>query len=208
MKINLLLLFLAPCVAAAQSTTVTRSLPSFDAIALSGGYDHVYLKEGDAESVTLKVSGTNPDNIETEVKNGKLGIRTKKGNFRNLRAEITITYRNLHKIANSGSSNIETLTPIKTREFEYSSSGSGDFIAVLDVQDLDIALSGSSNLELSGQARSQEISISGSANVKARSLKGDSASVAISGSGNVLLGVTGPVKTAVSGSGSVQTIPE
>ncbi len=195
--------FLFPLDLAAQNATVTRNLASFNKIGISGGFDVVFLKQGDAESVSLDVSGINPDEIETEVKDGTLKIKTKKGHYSNYKAKITVTYRNLKAVANSGSSNIEALTPIKADEFEFASSGSGDFKGELEVKDLDIAISGSSNMTLSGKADVQEIAISGSGDVNATALKGSSADVAISGSGDVRLGVSGKIKTAVSGSGKV-----
>lgn len=213
MKINILALLpavgfsatvlLFPFCLAAQNSSVTRSLSSFDKIGVSGGFDVVRLKHGDAESVTLDVSGIDPENIETEVKDGTLKIRTKKGSYANYKAKITVTYRNLKAVANSGSSDIEALSVIKAEAFELATSGSGDFKGSFDVKDLDIAISGSSDMTLSGNADSQDIAISGSGDVDAAALKGSTAEVAISGSGDVRLGVTGRVKTAVSGSGKV-----
>jgi hypothetical protein len=203
MKIHFIALLLFPALLTAQSSSVTRSLSSFDKIGISGGFDVVYLKQGDTESVQLDLKGIDPDQIETEVKNGTLKINTKKGTYRNFKATITVTYKNLKGVANSGSSDVEALSIIKGKEFEYASSGSGDFRAELDVQDLDIAISGSSDMVLKGKAEEQEIAISGSGDVDASALAGSSAEVAISGSGDVRLGVKGKVKTAVSGSGTV-----
>ncbi len=207
MKIRLLTtailaLFLFSLNGSAQ-TTVTRTLSSFDKIAISGGYDKVILKEGSAESVSLEVSGTDPDNIITEVKGNTLEVRMKKGSWSNFKAKITITYKSIRELASSGSSDIVAESVIKGDEFELASSGSGDFTGTFDVRDLDIAISGSSDMTLKGRADEQEIAISGSGDVNASGLKGQKAEVAISGSGDVKLSVSGPVKTAVSGSGSV-----
>lgn len=201
----LIALLYSPIFASAQTSTVTRSLPAFDKIGISGGFDVVYLKQGDAESVVLDLQGIDADKIETEVENGQLKIKTKKGSYHNYKAKITVTYRNLKSVANSGSSDVETLTLIRADEFEFASSGSGNFTGELDVKDLDIAISGSSELTLRGNANAQEIAISGSGEVNATALKGTTAEVAISGSGDVHLGVSGKVKTAVSGSGKVTT---
>ncbi len=184
-------------------TTVTRSLSSFDKVGISGGYDKVILKEGNSESVTIEVSGIDPDNIITEVRGSTLEVKTKKGKWSNFKAKITITYKSLRAVANSGSSDIVAENTIKADEFELASSGSGDFIGAFDVRDLDIAISGSSDMTLKGRADEQEIAISGSGDVNAAELKGKSAEVAISGSGDVKLSVSGQVKTAVSGSGNV-----
>lgn len=203
MKINILALFLFPICLSAQNSTVTRSLASFDKIGISGGFDVVYIQQGSTESVTLDVSGIDPANIETEVKDGTLKIKTKKGSYSNYKAKITVTYKNLKSVGSSGSSDIEALSVIKADEFKLASSGSGDFKGEFDVKNLDIAISGSSDMTLSGNAEAQQIAISGSGDVNASALKGNTADVAISGSGDVKLGVSGKVKTAVSGSGTV-----
>ena len=77
----------------AQNSTMTRFLASLDQIGISGGFDVILLKQGETESVTLEVSGIDPDNITTEAKEGKLKIKTKKGNYSNYKAKITVTYR-------------------------------------------------------------------------------------------------------------------
>ncbi len=193
---------LAPAFLFSQ-TTVTRSLPSFNKIGISGGYDAVILKEGSSESVTLEVRGVDADKIITEVKDNKLQISTKNGCWSNFKVRITVTYRNLESIANSGSSDIEAVSVIKAGQFEFATSGSGDFKGAFDVKDLEIAISGSSDITLQGNAEKQEIRISGSGDVNAAGLNGTTADVAISGSGDVKLHVSGKVKSAVSGSGRV-----
>lgn len=195
-------LLLVPFLTFAQNK-VTRTLPSFDKVGISGGYDKVYLQAGDTESVTIETSGIDPENILTEVKDGNLNIKTKNGNWKNFKATITITYRSLKAIAASGSSDIEALSVLKGHQFRLATSGSGDFKGEFDVADLEVAISGSSDMTLSGKAAEQDIAISGSGDIDASRLSGDKADVAISGSGDVRLGVKGKVKTAVSGSGTV-----
>jgi hypothetical protein len=207
MKIRLLTtailaLFLFSLNALAQ-TTVTRTLSSFDKIGVSGGFDKVILKEGSAESVTLEVKGVDPDKILTEVKGNTLEIGMKKGSWSNFKATITVTYKSIRALANSGSTDIVAESVIKGDEFELASSGSGDFTGSFEVKELEIAISGSSDMTLKGSADEQEIAISGSGDVNASELKGKNAEVAISGSGDVKLNVSGQVKTSVSGSGSV-----
>ncbi len=199
----MLFLFLFQLEASAQTATVTRSLSAFDKVAISGGFDAVILKEGSAESVTLEVKGIDADKIKTEVKNGTLEIGMKKGVYGNFKATVTVTYRNIEEIANSGSSDVETQSVIKGDKFSYAGSGSGDFRGSFDVKKLEIAISGSSDMTLKGKAEKQEIAISGSGDVNASELKGKEAEVAISGSGDVKLSVSGPVRSSVSGSGDV-----
>lgn len=189
--------------AMASAQTVTRSLSSFDKVAISGGFDVVILQEGNSESVSLEVTGIDPDKITTEVKGSTLEIGTKKGTYKSFKARITVTYKNLRSVASSGSTDIEAKSVLKGNDFKVATSGSGNFTGSFDVKNLEIAISGSSDMTLKGQASKQSIAISGSGDVHASDLKGTEASVAISGSGDVTLGVDGPVKTMVSGSGKV-----
>lgn len=187
----------------AQNTT-TRTLSGFDKIAISGGYEKVTLKQGSAESVTIEADGVSTDDVITEIKGSTLGIRMKKGSYRNSKISISVTYRSLNELSNSGSSDIVAETPIKGDRFEFNSSGSGDFTGAFDVKNLEVNISGSSDMKLSGKADKQAIAISGSGDIDAKELSGSEASVAISGSGDVALHVNGPVQTSVSGSGKVR----
>lgn len=196
-------LFFCPIITNAQKATDTRSLAAFEKISTSGGFDKIILKEGAAESITLEVDGIDPAKIITRVKNNTLEIEMKEGNWSNYKAILTITYKNLREINNSGSSNFETVSAIKGDHFEINNSGSGNFKLALAVKKLDISLSGSGNMNLNGQADTQEIALSGSGNVNAKDLKGTDANVSISGSGNVSVNVSGKLRSAVAGSGNV-----
>lgn len=200
---SVLLFLLLTTGAFAQIASETRELENFDKISLSGGYESVVLQEGARESIALEAKGVELDKIETKVKNGRLEVGMKKGNYRNTDIRLTITYRKLSGIDNSGSSDIVTKTPIKGDSFVFNSSGSGNFKGEFDVRKLEINISGSSDMHLSGKADKQDIAISGSGDVDAAALKGSEASVAISGSGDVDLNINGPVRTSVSGSGKV-----
>ena len=188
----------------AQTSTSTRTLSAFDHIAISGGFDKVILKEGSAEEIKLELSGIDADKIKTEVKGSTLEIGVKKGWYGDFKATLTVTFRSVREISNSGSSDIEAISVIKGEAFEYNGSGSGDFKAAFEVKKLDVRISGSSDMTLTGSADEQDYAISGSGDINASKLKGKSAEVSISGSGDVDLNVDGPVRTAVSGSGDVK----
>ncbi len=187
----------------AQSTE-TRTLESFNSIDVSGGFDLITVQQGDTEKVVIEASGVSLDKIETKVQGSHLGIAMKKGKYgKNAKIKITVTYKSIKEINNSGSSDIMTAGVIKADAFEFNSSGSGDFKGEFDVRDLEINMSGSSDFTLRGTADEQAYAISGSGEIDASSLKGKTAEVAISGSGDVALSVSGNVKSAVSGSGKV-----
>ncbi|MCC6411684.1 MAG: DUF2807 domain-containing protein [Saprospiraceae bacterium] len=182
----------------------TRTVGSFNAIDISGGFELVTIQQGDVEKVFIEAEGVDLEKIETKNNGNHLGIGMKKGSYNHGRIKITVTYKNISEINNSGSSDIMTAGPIKADEFEFNSSGSGDFKGEFNVADLEVNISGSCDMTLKGTADDQEYAISGSGDVDASTLKGKNAEVAISGSGDVMLNVSGNVSSAVSGSGKVR----
>lgn len=201
--LSLALFFAGVFALSAQTTTTTRSLSSFENIAIAGGFDHVYLQEGSSESIVLELSGIDADKIKTDVYNNTLSIAVKKGRYNNLRATLTITYRSLKSVESSGSSDVEGRSVLRGGTFFYACSGSGNFTGTFEVSKLEAAISGSGDMVLKGKADKQDFSISGSGDIRAGELKGESAEVSISGSGDVLLHIDGQVRSAVSGSGRV-----
>jgi hypothetical protein len=197
-------LLLAIPAIAQKSATETRKLEGFEVVSLSGGFDQVVLQEGSSESIVIEASGVELDKIETRVKGKTLEVGMKNGRYNNVDIRLTITYRTLKELNTSGSGDVTARSTIKTSEFELNSSGSGDFEGSFDVQKLAVNISGSGDMKLKGSADRQVYAISGSADVHAEGLSGKEADVAISGSADVSLGVSGPVKKAVSGSGSVR----
>lgn len=181
-----------------------QSFTGFTSVGVGGGFDKVIFRKGDKEGVEIKSDKVDLDNIEIKQKGKDLNIGVRKGaRWNSGRIELVITYQKLESISNSGSSNIELEDTIKGDKFTLASSGSGSLKGNFDVEEFDVRLSGSTNLTLSGEADDQHYAISGSANVNAAGLKGETAEVAISGSCDVSLNVSGNVSTAVSGSGSV-----
>ncbi len=181
-----------------------QSFTGFTSVNIGGGFEKVIFRKGDKEGVEIKSDKVDLEDIEIKQKGSDLNIGVRKGaRWNSGRIQLVVTYQKLEAISNSGSSNIELEDAIKGNKFTFTSSGSGNLKGSFDVEKLDVRLSGSTNLTLSGEADDQHYAISGSANVNAAGLKGETADVAISGSGDVALNVSGNVSTAVSGSGSV-----
>lgn len=189
---------------ATGQNSAKRTVSGFDEISISGGFDKIILKEGASEGVEIESDGADLEKIITETNGNTLEIHTKRGyDPGNKKIKITVTFKKLREINNSGSSDIATESPIRGDEFEFNSSGSGDFSAEFDVRKLEVHISGSADMKLKGTADSQAYAISGSGDIDAQNLKGKDAEVAISGSGDVDLNVSGRVKSSVSGSGDV-----
>jgi Putative auto-transporter adhesin, head GIN domain len=209
MKISTILFALAICFVAAHTAasaqqSETRTLPSFNAIGIAGGFESVILKPGDTEQIVITSKGFKPESVETEVKNGKLNVDMKQGvRYDRGSATLVITYKSIKGLYASGSSDIRTEGTIKADDFEMAASGSGDFTGELDCNTLKVSISGSADFKLSGQAAQQKYAISGSGDIDASALKGTTAKAAVSGSGDIKLNISGNVDSAVSGSGDI-----
>jgi hypothetical protein len=191
----------------AQKTEEVRRVDSFDKLSVGGSYD-VFVAQGNEESVKLVGDADLIAEIVTEVAGGTLKIhkkRSKGWNWDNgKRLTIYVTFKQLTAITNSGSNNVVVTTKIKAESFAVSNSGSGDLEMSLDAERLTLSISGSSDVKLSGMVGSQEIAISGSGDVEALELQSRTASVSISGSGNVALWVSDELDGRVSGSGDIR----
>ena len=189
----------------AQKQTDTRSTGSFSSINIAGAFVKVTLKSGETEGVYLESNGTNLDDIETKVKGKSLSIGTKEGrkNVKTDDVTVVITYKNIDHINEAGRANLVFENTLKAEKFGMNVSGSGSIKGVLEVTDFKLNISGSADVLLSGTATNQHLAVSGSGDIDAGKLRGETAKVAISGSGDVLLNISGNVRSSISGSGDV-----
>lgn len=200
---SILALFCATTIFA-QKETETRSLSGFTKISLGGGFASLTFKAGDQEGVYLSSKGASLKKVKTSIKGESLNIEYEDNYCKNCNdISIVVTCRDLKAISTSGSTDIFTDGVFKADKFVLNSSGSSDFNGELDVKELEINVSGSTDITLKGKATDQHYAISGSGDINADELWGETAKVAISGSGDVSLNIDGNVKSAVSGSGDV-----
>jgi Putative auto-transporter adhesin, head GIN domain len=185
-----------------ENTSADRQVSDFHTLNVSGGFGASKLVYG-TPGVKIITEAKWLPYIITENKGDDLNIYIKKGAPRGIVATLEVTFRELHELNNSGSTDFTSSDVIKAKTFTFNYSGSGDFSGEIEVDKLEINVSGSSDFSLRGNARKQEYSISGSGDIQADELKGDEAEVAISGSGDVSLHV-GSVESSTSGSGRVR----
>lgn len=185
--------------------TETRQVGDFKKLSISGGYDKMVLREGSSPSVKITADGVELDKIITENSGDELEIRMKNGSYRNCHIEIEVVFTKLEELHSSGSTDVVAQSVIRGEQFDCHFSGSGNFTGEFEVKKLSLHISGSADFAVKGRADEQEIHISGSGDVAAAGLKGQKASVSISGSGDVDLNVE-RVRSSVSGSGRVNNV--
>lgn len=224
MKSLLLPCFLLIAAFVSAQQTETRNMSSFSKIDAGTPFD-VFIEEGNQESVKLVIDNLALDNIITEVKDNTLKVYLKKGNYKNIKGKVYITYKNIEAINNSGSGNLTCNSDISAGSFTIGLSGSGNAnTKKIKAQQLKVRKSGSGNVQVNdiatdlaeisisgsgdlhikgGYAKKESINISGSGNVNATGVKSDECSVGISGSGNVEVNVAKQLEGRISGSGNI-----
>ena len=183
----------------------TRNVSSFNGVGLSGSFD-VFLVEGNEGKIELSVEENLEQYLVTEVKNGKLNIRWKKGtNIRTSRdTEVTVHFKKLNSVALAGSGDIVSRDMIKTDKLDIAVAGSGDIKLELSAQAAKAAVSGSGDIQLSGSATEFEAAVAGSGDIEAYDLETEKAELKISGSGTVQCSVEKELVARISGSGDIK----
>jgi len=182
-----------------------RNVGSFDGVGVSGSFD-VILVAGDEGKLELSVEENLEPYLITEVEDGSLKIKWKKGvNIRTKNNTIvTVHFKNINSLAMSGSGDIISKDVIKGNSLKMAVAGSGDIKIEMDVQMAKSAISGSGDIKLSGKATEFEAAVSGSGDIEAYDLKTEKAELKVAGSGSIGISVEKEIVARVSGSGDIK----
>ncbi|NOQ92949.1 MAG: DUF2807 domain-containing protein [Flavobacteriaceae bacterium] len=188
--------------------SATRTVGSFEKVGVSGSFD-VYLvkgKEGKEGKIDIKIEDNLLDYLVTEVKDGKLKIKWKKGTNISTRKGVVLTvyFKGINAVGLSGSGDIVAKDLIKTDHFKVAVSGSGDIDLELEANTLEASVSGSGDLDLKGEVKEFSASVAGSGDISAYDLSSEKADLKVSGSGGMTLTVTKELKAKVAGSGDIK----
>ena len=190
-----------------NNVTIERNTGDYDGVSVSGWFD-VDLVNGSEGTVTLEGEENLLEYIITEVKNGKLVIKTEKGV--NLKTSnwksgirITVPVESINSVSMSGSGDIVGKTKIKSGNFSTAMSGSGDITLDIETNSLTASMSGSGDITLSGTTTDFEATISGSGDIDAFDLEADHVNATVSGSADIQVTANKSIKARVSGSGDI-----
>ncbi len=183
----------------------TRNVGSFKEVGVSGSFD-VFLVKGKEGKIDIKIEDNLLDYLITEVDNGKLKIKWKKGvNIRTMKTTVvTVHFEQINYVGLSGSGDVVSKDVIKSNDFVTRLGGSGDIDLHVEANNVEASLSGSGDIELRGTTKYVEISVAGSGDIEAFGLKSDKAEAKISGSGDITLSVKNDLKARISGSGDIR----
>ena len=182
----------------------TREVGNYEKIAVSGSFD-VDLVKGKEGRIEIKIEKNLLPYLVTEVENGRLKIKWKKGTNVSTRrgVHLTVYFQDINGVSISGSGDINSSDVIKSDNLEVAVSGSGDITLNVDVDEMIARVSGSGDLDFKGRANNFKASVSGSGDIDAYALQTNSANLKISGSADITLSVEDELYARVSGSGGI-----
>jgi len=183
----------------------TRTVGSFEKVGVSGSFD-VFLVKGKEGKIDIKIEDNLLDYLITEVSDGKLKIKWKKGTSISTRKGVVLTvyFENIDAIGLSGSGDIVAKDLIKADDFKVAVSGSGDIDMNIEANTLSASVSGSGDLDLKGRVNHFSASVAGSGDISAYDLLSDKADLKVSGSGGMTLTVNKELVARVAGSGDIK----
>ena len=187
-------------------TTIKKSVGDYDSLDMAGLFDVKFVDDKEGE-ISITGEENLMDYIITEVKEGKLILKTEKGvnlqpSHRN-GIKIIIPVEHINAVYLSGSGDITSEKTLTSDTFKATISGSGDISLDLSVKELKTSISGSGDIELTGSTDIFDLSISGSGDIDAFRLAANNVEVSVSGSGDIDVTANKSIKARVSGSGDI-----
>jgi hypothetical protein len=183
----------------------TREVKSFDAIEASGAF-HIYLSQGNKESLVIEADDNLLQYIEASVRGGKLYLETRGMGFRSATLRAHITVRDIDEIKASGAVKITGETPLDFKRLRVNVGGAADIDMEVFGDLMEVKVNGAGKIYLTGEVEKMGIKLSGASKLNAETLYTRFMDVNISGAGSANVNVEEVLDAKISGAGNVRYI--
>ena len=181
-----------------------RKITSFNGIDVAGAFN-VYLRQGDAEALTIEAEEKIMQYIRTEVKDGILNIDMKDHVYHNTgKINVYVTIKGLKSLDLSGAVDLQTQNKLSLSDLSVDISGAADVRLEMSVQKLSIDGSGASKMSFTGSASEVTMDLSGASEIYAFDMPAESYTISMSGAGKAEINVTKKLNAEISGAGSIR----
>jgi len=181
----------------------TRNLKSFSEVSVSEAIK-VELVKGSSEKAEVEVTGTDAENVLTEVSGNRLKIHMASGNWKNVSAFVRLTYTNLEEINVSSAGSISTESVISSDRMEMDVSSAGKADLIFNVGQMEVDVSSAANLNAEGEVDEIEVDVSSAGSMSAYDLECKTADLSASSAGSVKITVTEQIDARASSGGSIR----
>ncbi|HIP26943.1 MAG TPA: DUF2807 domain-containing protein [Flavobacteriaceae bacterium] len=182
----------------------TRNVGDYNEISVAGSFD-VALVKGEEGKIKIKMEENLLEYLITEVNNGKLVIKWKKGtNIRTKKSiHIVIPFTDIDAVSLLGSGDIIASDEIETTNFTTYLAGSGNITLNVSSKSTNVKVTGSGDIKLTGSTSNIDVLVTGSGSANSYNLKAKNADANITGSGNIYIFVSANFNAKVVGSGDI-----
>jgi hypothetical protein len=170
----------------------------------SGAELDVKITQGDVAALTVSIDSNLQHLVTTRVANDTLYVDVSEDIGRTVKGPhvlITVPELTAAKLAGSGSMTLTLDEPTLPLDLYLSGSGSLSFDGTTAA--VGAYLSGSGDIRLEGETSDLDLALSGSGSIHGQRLPASSASIDLSGSGDISATVRDSVKVSLSGSGQI-----
>lgn len=179
-----------------------RNVKDFNSAEISISGD-VVLMQGPEESLKIITDQNIEDLIQTEVKNGKLVVKSE-SNICPSKLQFLLTVKDLNELGINGSADITSNGALNLKDFKITINGSGDVdLNNLQSDNLMLDIEGSGDIQLQGSGNSMKIDVNGSGDVRTKKFSVHNADITVNGSGDIYVYADGILEASVNGSGDI-----
>jgi len=185
-------------------TTETRTTGEYNGIKCAGSMDFILIS-GNEGQIKLEGESNLLEYVVTEIKNGNLIVKMKKGiNIRSSKGiKVTIPFNDIDNVSLAGSGDLVSKDKIATNKLDISLAGSGDIILDIKADSVKSAIAGSGDITLKGNTNNLEVKVAGSGDFNGLHLQANNTEVSVAGSGDAKIVSNQSIKARVVGSGDI-----
>lgn len=181
-----------------------ESVSGFNRVAIET-FGELLISQGSEESLTIEAPRDYLRYITTEVTDGTLYIKTRRGFVGGPVQNVTytLTVKDLDEISFSGAGAIKVFS-LDTGAFKLSLTGVGSVeMDDLKAENLEVNLMSTGAVVIAGKVKTQDVTLSGVGSYEAGDLRSDEAKINLTGAGSAVIWAENKLDVNVSGVGSV-----
>ena len=182
----------------------TRPLAAFTGVKVMEGID-VYLKKGNKESVRIEVTGTNLENVITEVSGSYLKVHMREGRYiGKIEAKAYVTYVNVDKLSASSAGTIFAENILTADDMEISASSAGNIEVTVEASRIEATASSAGDIELKGKCKSMILDVASAGRIDAGDMESDHVEAEAASGGSAQVNVLKSIVARANSGGSVR----
>ena len=175
---------------------------NFTGIQVSTGID-LYIRQGNANSITVEADENLHDIIITEVQNDVLKIYSNKNIWKSKARKVFVTVENLTLLKATSGSNVYSESIIKTNEISVTATSGADIDIEVTAQNLETSATSGADIIISGTAVNHASSATSGSAIDAYNLKSENVIVKVTSGANIDIYASKKIEAKATSGGAI-----